>query len=65
MRTASDPFGRASAHHNRHAQWQQLLPALPRTSRCRFHDDDRDQSFEESRTTARYNDPDPDVEDES
>jgi hypothetical protein len=62
MRAASDRFGRASAHHPQ-VQW--LLPALPRTSRCRFHDDDRDQSFEESRTPARYHEPDLDGEDES
>jgi hypothetical protein len=68
MRTASERFGRASAHHNRHAQGQRLLPALPRTTRCRSHDDDRDHFFEESRTAARYDEPDPDspdVEDES
>ena len=65
MRTESERSVGASEHRNRQAQAQRLLPALPMTSRCRFHDDDRDQAVGESRATARYNEPDPDLEGES
>ena len=65
MRAESERSVRASEHHNRQMPAQRLLPALPRTSRYRFHDDDRDQSVGESRTTVTDNETDPDLEGES
>lgn len=52
MRNPCERFGTASAHHDRRAHGERPLPALPRTSRYRFHDDDNpDQAFEDSGTT--------------
>ena len=63
MRNASERFGTPSTHPHRQAQAEQRLPALQRTSRYRFHEDDRDRSSDSR--TARYREPDPDVEGES
>ena len=63
MRNASERFGTPSAHPHRQAQAERLLPALQRTSRYRFHEDDPDRSSDNTRT-ARYQEPEPDVEDD-
>ena len=62
MRNASGRLETPSQHPHRQAHAEQLLPALQRTSRYRFHEDDGEAS--ENVRTARHA-PDPDVEDES
>jgi hypothetical protein len=64
MRNANEHLGSECADYSPQAQADRLLPTLPRTSRCRFHDD-ADQFGENSRTAQRYNASDAEPEDES
>jgi hypothetical protein len=64
MRNASERLGTPSIQPHRQVQAERLLPALQRTSRYRFHEDDPERSSDNSRT-ARYREPDSDVEGES
>ena len=63
MRHSSERPGIPSTHH-RHVQAEQLLPALQRTSRYRFHEDDRDRPSDTLRASRHY-EPDSDAEGES
>ena len=50
--------------HDTQTQADQLAPALPRTSRRRFHDEEVDPSGRDSRTAARYDALDAEVGDD-
>jgi hypothetical protein len=67
MRNASGRLETPSQHLHRYlhrqAHVEQVLPALQKTSRYRFHEDEGEAS--DSVRTARRHGPDPDVEDES
>jgi hypothetical protein len=64
MRTAPRRLHATPQHPNRQAHAEQQLPALQRTSRYRFHEDESER-FPDSLRTLRYHARERDAEDES